>query len=177
MRKYLKIGIGLFRLIKEWLLNFGKLKLHGIKYCICSGVKIWTHDGGRCDLGEKTWLSENTLLEAAGGTLKFGYNNFVNSNCHFIAKGSITLGDNNLFGPNTIVVDHNHKYDPETLICKQGFDISPIVIGSDIWLGGNVTICAGVNICDHVVVGANSVVTKSITEPGVYAGIPVRKVK
>jgi acetyltransferase-like isoleucine patch superfamily enzyme len=31
-----------------------------------------------------------------------------------------------------------------------------------------------VNICDHVVVGAGSVVTKDITIPGVYAGNPAR---
>ena len=33
-----------------------------------------------------------------------------------------------------------------------------------------------VNICDNVVVGAGSVVTKDITESGIYAGNPARKI-
>jgi len=178
MRKYLKITVGLLRLLKEYLINFGHLKLHGISYCVCSGVKFWTHEGGICDIGKKTWFSENCLLESSGGRIKFGFNNFMNSNCHIIAIDDITIGDNNLFGPNVVIIDHNHIYDdPNTLICKQGFTSKPVTIGSDIWICGNVIIGAGVTICDHVVIGANSVVTKSILEPGVYAGNPAKKIK
>jgi len=31
-----------------------------------------------------------------------------------------------------------------------------------------------VNICDNVVIGAGSVVTKDITKPGIYAGNPAK---
>jgi len=46
-------------------------------------------------------------------------------------------------------------------------------IGNNVSVGTNATILP-VNICDNVVIGAGSVVTKDITEPGVYAGNPVR---
>ena len=46
-------------------------------------------------------------------------------------------------------------------------------IGNDVSIGTNATILP-VTICDNVVVGAGSVVTKDITEPGVYAGNPAR---
>lgn len=46
-------------------------------------------------------------------------------------------------------------------------------IGSHVSIGTNATILP-VEICDHVVIGAGAVVTKSITEPGVYAGNPAR---
>jgi serine acetyltransferase len=45
-----------------------------------------------------------------------------------------------------------------------------IVVGNDVSIGSGATILA-VTICDGVVIGAGSVVTKSITEKGVYAGI------
>lgn len=45
------------------------------------------------------------------------------------------------------------------------------VIGNKVSIGSNATILP-VNICDQVVIGAGSVVTKDITEPGIYAGIP-----
>ena len=49
-------------------------------------------------------------------------------------------------------------------------------IGSDVSIGSNATILP-VNICNHVVIGAGSVVTKNITESGVYVGNPARKIK
>ena len=49
-------------------------------------------------------------------------------------------------------------------------------IGNHVSLGSNATIMP-VSICDHVVIGAGSVVTKNITEPGVYAGNPCTKLR
>ncbi len=49
-------------------------------------------------------------------------------------------------------------------------------IGNHVSLGSNATILP-VTICDHVVVGAGAVVTKDITEPGVYAGNPAKKIR
>ncbi|MGE5342961.1 MAG: acyltransferase [Candidatus Omnitrophota bacterium] len=48
------------------------------------------------------------------------------------------------------------------------------VIGDHVSIGTNATILP-VRITDHVVIGAGSVVTKDITEPGTYAGNPARK--
>lgn len=49
-------------------------------------------------------------------------------------------------------------------------------IGNQVSLGSNATIMP-VEICDNVVIGAGSVVTKDITEPGIYAGNPCRKLR
>jgi acetyltransferase-like isoleucine patch superfamily enzyme len=46
-------------------------------------------------------------------------------------------------------------------------------IGSNVSIGTNSTIMP-VSICDNVVVGAGAVVTRDITEPGIYAGNPAR---
>jgi len=48
-------------------------------------------------------------------------------------------------------------------------------IGNHVVIGTNATILP-VNICDYVVVGAGSVVTKSITESGIYAGNPASRI-
>ncbi len=49
-------------------------------------------------------------------------------------------------------------------------------IGNNVSIGSNATILP-VHICDHVVIGAGAVVTKDITEPGVYAGNPAKKIR
>lgn len=178
MRKYLKILFGLFRLAIEKLLNGGHLKLHGISYCINTGVKIWTYNHGTCDLGKKTWISENCIFECGGGKLKLGYNNFFNTNCRIATLENIEIGDNNLFGQNVTIVDHDHRFDKnDELICKQGFVCEPINIGSNVWIGANTTICKGVTIADKVIIGANSVVTKDCTQSGIYVGCPAKKIK
>jgi acetyltransferase-like isoleucine patch superfamily enzyme len=46
-------------------------------------------------------------------------------------------------------------------------------IGNHVSIGTNSTILA-VTICDHVVIGAGSVVTRDITRPGIYAGNPAK---
>jgi acetyltransferase-like isoleucine patch superfamily enzyme len=49
-------------------------------------------------------------------------------------------------------------------------------IGNHVSIGSNATILP-VTICDHVVIGAGAVVTKDITQPGIYAGNPARKLR
>ncbi len=44
-------------------------------------------------------------------------------------------------------------------------------LGNHVSIGSNATILP-VSICDHVVIGAGSVVTKDISDPGIYAGNP-----
>ena len=47
------------------------------------------------------------------------------------------------------------------------------VLGSNVSIGSNATI-VGVSICDRTVIGAGSVVTRSIQKPGIYAGNPAK---
>jgi acetyltransferase-like isoleucine patch superfamily enzyme len=49
-------------------------------------------------------------------------------------------------------------------------------IGNNVSIGTNSTILP-VEICDNVVIGAGSVVTKNITQSGIYAGNPAKKIK
>ena len=55
-------------------------------------------------------------------------------------------------------------------------DYLPTRIGKRCRIGSNVTLLP-VKICDDVSIGAGSVVTKDIDEPGIYAGNPARRIK
>jgi acetyltransferase-like isoleucine patch superfamily enzyme len=50
------------------------------------------------------------------------------------------------------------------------------IIGDNVSIGSNATILP-IKICSNVVIGAGSVVTKDITESGIYAGNPARKIR
>lgn len=49
-------------------------------------------------------------------------------------------------------------------------------IGNNVSIGSNAAILP-VTICNNVVIGSGAVVTKSITEKGVYAGNPAKRIK
>ena len=50
------------------------------------------------------------------------------------------------------------------------------VIGDNVSIGSNATILP-ISICDNVVIGAGSVVTKNIEEAGIYIGNPAKKIR
>ena len=52
-----------------------------------------------------------------------------------------------------------------------------IIIGNDVWIGGNSVVTAGVSIADGIIVAAGSVVTKSFKEKNIIiGGIPAKKI-
>lgn len=53
----------------------------------------------------------------------------------------------------------------------------PVVIGSNVWIGGNVIINPGVRIGDNVIIGSGSVVTKCIPSNVIAAGNPCRVIR
>lgn len=50
-------------------------------------------------------------------------------------------------------------------------------IGECCNIGVSTTIINDIEICDHVQTGGGCVITKKITEPGVYVGVPAKKIK
>lgn len=104
----------------------------------------------------------------------------VYANFGFIALDTclITLGDRILFGPNVHLYAASHPLDPAVRKGTTGPENGgPINIGADCWFGGNVTVLPNVNIGRGTVVGAGSIVTKSIPPFVVAAGNPARVIK
>ena len=52
-----------------------------------------------------------------------------------------------------------------------------MVIGRDVWIGGNCTILPGVTIGNNVVVAAGAVVTKDVPDNCVVAGVPAKVIR
>jgi acetyltransferase-like isoleucine patch superfamily enzyme len=52
-----------------------------------------------------------------------------------------------------------------------------VIIGDNVWIGGNATILPGTTIGDNCVIGAGSVVTKSIPHNSLAVGNPARVIR
>ena len=93
-------------------------------------------------------------------------------------SGGVTIGDNTIIAQYFSAHPENHLFlDKTTLIKNQGTEKAEIKIGQNCWIGSKVTILAGVEIGEGVVVAAGSVVTKSFGSHVVIGGVPARVIK
>ena len=111
-----------------------------------------------------------------GNNIVLGKNVFINSNCYFMDGAKITVGDNVFIGQSCGFYTANHPLDYQTR--NQGIEQAlPILIGNNVWLGGNVIVLPGVEIGDGCVIGAGSVVTKDIEANSIATGVPCKVIK
>lgn len=87
----------------------------------------------------------------------------------------LEIGENVLLHRGTIIMTHD--YASRCFVNKYN-DFIPshgkIKIGNNVWFGQNVTILKGVTVGDNVIIGAGSIVSKSIPSNSVAAGIPAK---
>lgn len=91
-------------------------------------------------------------------------------------KGTCTIGKYVMMGPDCTIYTWNHEFsDTSRPMMEQGFsEEKEVIIGDDVWIGGNVTILPGVKIGSHSIIGACSVVTKDVPEYAIVAGNPAQ---
>ncbi len=104
------------------------------------------------------------ILVQQNATLEIGNHFFMNNFCSINCLDRISIGDNTLFGENVKLYDHNHAYQthPEFKLFSSEFTTAPIRIGSNCWLGSNVTVLKGVTIGDNCIIGAGCTIYKDI---------------
>jgi acetyltransferase-like isoleucine patch superfamily enzyme len=91
---------------------------------------------------------------------------------------SITIGNDVWTGHHVYITDQNHGYEDVTRpISEQSQPERAVSIGNGSWLGHGSIVLPGVTIGEHVVVGANSVVTKDIPSFSVAVGSPARVIR
>lgn len=138
--------------------------------------------GGRNTFGEfrgyRLGSGEISLYtDAPRAMIVIGERNFFNNNVSIGAVEKVVIGNDCLIGGSVSITDCDfHDINPETRHTSQGSK-KPVQIGNNVWLGTGVAVLKGVTIGDNSVVGAMSVVTKSIPANCVVAGNPARIIR
>jgi len=160
MSKNIKTSIVLF--LKKQLLKRKGVVIHN--NCTFGGIDF---------LGKATIEPYCRLI--GDPKITIGDNFYMNANCHIL--GEITIGDDVMIGPKTIIWGRDHGISKNLPMKMQEHSRKPISIGNDVWIGANVTILKGVNIANGAVIGAGSVVVKDVPEYAIVVGNPAKIVK
>ena len=139
------------------------------------------------EIGENTMIGPHVALSAgmAPGqeclsqpVVRIGDRCLIGRSSGIVGHFSIDIGDDVWTGHHVYITDQNHGYDNVDIpISQQSMPEQPVRIGSGSWLGHGTVVLPGADIGEHVVIGANSVVTGSIPSFSVAVGAPARVVK
>lgn len=137
--------------------NFGQLYLRRwvLKYL---SPKV----GVNVNLERKVWIVNWNNVE-------IGNNSGIGMNSRI---GSVKIGSNVLMGPECCILTNNHEFENINKPMRdQGYrGESSVTIEDDVWIGQRVIILPGITIGKGSIVGAGSVVTKSVDEFSVIGG-------
>lgn len=111
----------------------------------------------------------------------------INMNCTFLDDNIIRIGNNVLIAPNVQLYTATHPVDATERLVEDWEESSgdlffrtkalPITIEDNVWIGGGAIVLPGVTIGNNSVIGAGSVVTKSIPAYSVAVGNPCRVIR
>jgi sugar O-acyltransferase (sialic acid O-acetyltransferase NeuD family) len=117
----------------------------------------WAHARAVVDpaarLRPGAWVSAGSVVDAE---VEIGEGAFLNLSCTVAHDSSV--GGNTFLAPGVQVAGFAH-------------------VGRGCFLGTGTIVIDNVRVADGVTTGAGAVVTKTITEPGLYVGVPARKLR
>lgn len=168
-------------------------------YCTFNGVNwdnSWTfrgfphfrkQPGGKIIIGKRfyavskmKWNSlgiiQPVLIHAFGTNSRVEIGDDVGvSGCSITAIEHIKIGDRVLIGSGVLITDNDgHAINPTDRHVSKDIATAPVVIEDDTFIGARAIILKGVTLGKGSIVGAGSVVTKSIPPYGIVGGNPAR---
>ncbi len=134
-------------------------------------------------VGEQTILHCITSFDRAEARIRIGDRCYIGKS-HLVAAESIEIGNDVIISWGVTIVDHNsHSIKWENrkddihnwhkgIKNWRDVNVAPVKIENKVWIGFNATILKGVTLGEGSIVGAGSVVTKSVPSNTVVAGNP-----
>ncbi len=148
---------------------------------ICDDVTLIARGEGGITLGNGVWLNERVYLDtesADTGYIKIEDKVYIGTGTTLFGHKGLEIGDNVLLAQNITLTPYSHIFDdPERNIITQGGHSEKVTIGRDSYIGMGVDIMYSGNIGEGSVVGAGSVVVKSIPPYSVAVGNPAKVIK
>lgn len=136
-------------------------------------------------------MGENVVIDTPlhcnyGKNISIGNHVIINMNCTFVDDAKIMIGSRVLIASNVQFYTATHAPEPVDRLlpeCEKRGTLwfrtyaAPIVVADGVWIGGGAIILPGVTIGENSVIGAGSVVPRSIPANCVAVGNPCRPIR
>jgi len=137
-------------------------------YELDAGLTLYRQHG-TLQIGERTHLWPNVKISIVGkpdqrASVRIGRRSSIGDRTQIHACHSVTIGDRVLISWDVTILENNYHSNSR----------GPVVIENDVWIGCHAIILSGVTIGRGAVVGAGSVVTKSVPPNTIVGGNPAR---
>lgn len=163
----------------------------GSGFHVCKGAQI---QGGQfITIGDGFFAGKMLWIEAVSEyagmcytpVIEIGHGVTCSQSVHIAANARVTIRDGVMFGSRIHVTDHSHGHyhgdyqdgpykRPSHRLLSPG---RPVLIESNVWLGDGVVVLPGVTIGEGTIVGANSVVSRSLPPHVIAVGAPAIPIK
>lgn len=132
---------------------------------------------GRIELQDDVWLAQGAIITTGTGEVIVGPATYVGHRCLMYGHAGIRIGRDVLLANGVQLICGNHTFARRDVpIRAQPPEGKPIVIEDDVWLGASAIVLGGVTIGQGSVVGAGSVVTRSLPAYSIALGVPAQVV-
>jgi acetyltransferase-like isoleucine patch superfamily enzyme len=139
---------------------------------------IRVNGGGAIVIGKNCEIHPYSMLLTYGGNIHIGDNCSLNPFSIVYGHGGVRIGNGVRVAAHAVIIPANHNPPSEGVpLYLSGTTSVGIVIEDDVWLGAGSCILDGAHISRNAIVGAGSVVTKSVPENVTVAGIPARIIR
>ena len=163
---------------KKKFKEFGKNSIIYKPYLQLSGLE-------NVSIGNNVTILSNGRIAVYGNTKKtsisIGDRCYIGFGFTILSKDSnkIAIGNDVLIASNVCITNENHGMNSEdkTPYMDQEITGDDVIIGDGSWIGQNACILPGVTIGKKSIIGAGSVVTKSIPDYSIAVGNPARVIK
>ncbi|WP_424096512.1 acyltransferase [Moorena producens] len=129
-------------------------------------------------IGDRSIIRSSAMLISAQGKIKIGSDCSVNPFCFLYGAGDLVIGNWVRIATHTVIVTSNYTFDD----LDMPIDLQPstkkgVIIEDDVWIGAGVRILDGCRIGKGSVIGAGTVLTKSVEPYSVVVGVPGKVIR
>jgi acetyltransferase-like isoleucine patch superfamily enzyme len=192
MKRIFMLFYSIFSKAYTWI----KLKGNGVEFSSIStnGVPLVDiESGGKMTIGKNFCMNngkyynkigrqqQSMFIVAKGGFLSIGDNVGISAST-FVCKLRISVGDNVKIGGNCVFYDtdfHSLNYleRRDTNVDTKKSRSLPVIIENDAFIGAHCTVLKGVRIGKGSIIGAGSLISKSVPPGEIWGGNPATFIK
>ena len=136
-----------------------KIKISSVTTLACKermeGSMVKSKNFGTILIGKECRIDHNVRLSAEQGKIIIGDNVTIGANTIITSHDVITIGRNTQIASGCVILDHDHNWNKHG-ICD-GFSVSQIQIGENVWIGVNSVVLKGTSIGSNTIIGAATI--------------------